>query len=148
MGCADEKVWTLVQGTAPSERSKGSRMFKHEPIIGTKALPVEPVLALIFEQVTQTADTILYSLNGLIKHQQSFQLKWNILGGYPDYSSDRHPILYKAEYTRSRFLHKFYLCYILYKNIGVEIIAHSTGDVFDQVDADMQAFIKSVVIQE
>ncbi len=144
----DEGIWTLVQETAPSERSKGSRMFKRAPIIGTKGLPVEPVLALIFEQVTQTTDTIIYSLNGLMRHQQSFQLKWEALGGYPDYSCDRYSIVYKGEYTRSGFLHKVYLCYILHKGVGVEIIADSTEDVFDQVEADMLSFIKAVVIQE
>jgi hypothetical protein len=144
----DEKVWTLVQEATPSEKSKGIRIFKCAPIIGTKGLPVEPVLALFFEQVTESIDTIVYSANGLMSKQQTFKLKWNLLGTYPEYSSDQHSVVYKAEYTRSGFIHKVYLCYILYRNIGVEIIADSTDDVFDQVDADMRAFIKSIVIQE
>ena len=144
----DEKVWKLVQETTPSENSKGSLMFKRTPITGPKGLEVEPVLALIFEQVTEPIDTIVYSANGLMSHSEKFNLKWNLLGSYPEYSSDQHAVVYKAEYTKSGFLHKVYLCYILYNNLGVQIIADSTDDVFDQVDEDMRAFIKSVVVQE
>jgi hypothetical protein len=67
--------------------------------------------------------------------------------GYPEYSSDKHSVVFKAKYNKADSLHKVYICYILYKSIGVVILADSSEDVFEQVDADMRAFIKSVVIQ-
>jgi hypothetical protein len=97
--------------------------------------------------VVDTADAMVYSLNGLKNIQASLNLTWDILGGYPDYSSDKHSIVYKARYTRAGSLHKVYIGYILYNGIGVVITADAIEDVFDQVDADMRAFIKSVVIQ-
>ena len=142
----NEKVWKLTQKIEPSKSSKGLRMFKHEKIIGTVSLPVEPVIALIFEQVIEPIDTIEYSVNRL--SNKPYKLKWDLLGGYPDYSSDKHSAVFKFEYTRSGILHKGYLCYILFKNVGLEIIADSTFDVFEKVAPDMRVFIKSVTIQK
>jgi hypothetical protein len=142
----NEKMWKLAQKIDPSESSKGVRMFKREQIIGTMGLPVEPVLALVFEKVTEPIDTIEYSVNVL--SNKTYKLKWDLLGGYPDYSSDKHSVVYKFEYTVSGVLHKGYLCYILHKNVGVEIIADSTEDIFKNVESDMLAFFKSVAIQE
>lgn len=142
----NETAWKLTQKIDPSESSKGLRMFKHEQIIGSTGLPVEPVIALVLEKVTEPIDAIEYSVNGL--SNKPYKLKWDLLSGYPNYSSDKNSVVYKIEYTLSGVLHKGYLCYILHKNVGIEIIADSTGDIFKKVESDMLAFFKSVGIQE
>lgn len=143
----NEEAWTLVKEINPSENSKGVRTFKYVKITGDKGATVEPVISLIVEKVMGTSDAMAYSLNGLKRMQESSNLTWDVLGGYPAYSSDRHSIVYKGSYTRSGAIHKVYLCYILSNGIGVVVIADSTKDDFSQVDDDMLAFIKSVVIQ-
>jgi hypothetical protein len=143
----DEKVWTLIKESEPGEGSKGVRVFKHAKITGDKGVSTEPVISLIFEQVPNSMNAAVYAMKGLEDIEKSLKITWSLLGGYPDYSSDQHSMVYKARYTKSNSHHKVYICYILYNSTGLVIIADSAEDVFDQVDADMRAFIKSVVIQ-
>lgn len=143
----DEKGWTLVKETEPGEGTKGVRVFKHEKIMGKKGVPSEPVISLVFEEVPKSMNAAAYAMKGIDDIEKSLKITWELLGGYPDYSSDQHSIVYKAKYTKSGIPHRVYLCYILYNNTGVVILADSADDVFKQVDADMSAFIKSVVIQ-
>jgi hypothetical protein len=143
----DEKVWNLVKDTAPGEGEKGVLVFKHEKIMGKKGVLSEPVISLIYEQVPKSMNAAAYAMKGLEDIEKSLKITWNLLGGYPDYSSDQQSVVYKARYKISGIPHRVYLCYILYNNTGVVIIADSAEDVFKQVDADMLAFIKSVVIQ-
>ncbi|GEM_PF-2101272 len=143
----DEKVWTLVKETDPGEGKKGIRVFKHEKIMGKKGVPSEPVISLVFEEVPKSMNAAAYALKGLEDIERSLKITWELLGGYPDYSSDQHSLVYKAKYSKSGTPHRVYLCYILYNNTGLVIIADSAEDVFKQVDADLLAFIKSVVIQ-
>jgi hypothetical protein len=143
----DEKVWAIVKETDPSENSKGIRMFKHAKIMGNNGTPTEPVISLVYEKVTDTTDVMVYSSNGLRNLQSSLNLTWDALGGYPEYSSDKHSIVYKARYFSGGLTHKSYVCYILYKGTGVVITADAIEDVFSQMDADMRAFIKAVYIQ-
>jgi hypothetical protein len=116
----DEKVWNLVKETAPNEGEKGVLVFKHEKIMGKKGAPSEPVISLIYEQVPKSMNAAAYAMKGLEDIEKSLKIIWELLGGYPDYSSDQHSVV---------------------------IIADSTDDVFKQVDEDMSVFIKSVVIQ-
>ena len=143
----NEKIWTLVKEADPGEDTKGVRVFKHTKITGDKGASTEPVISLIFEQVPISMNAALYAMEGLEDIKKSLKITWNLLGGYPDYSSDRHSVVYKARYKRSGVPHRVYICYILYNNTGVVVIADSSKDVFEQVDDDMRAFIKSVVIQ-
>ncbi|MBN1907113.1 MAG: hypothetical protein JW927_18685 [Deltaproteobacteria bacterium] len=143
----NEKVWTLVKEVDPGEGTKGIRVFKHEKITGDKGVSTEPAISLIFEEVPKSMNAAAYALKGIEDIEKSLKITWSLLGGYPDYSSDQHSIVYKARYIKSGIPHRVYLCYILYNNTGVVIIADSAEDVFKQVDEDMLAFIKSVVIR-
>jgi hypothetical protein len=143
----DEKVWTLIKETDPGENSKGVRMYKHAKIMGNKGAPTEPIISMVIEKVTNTTDAMVYSLNGLKNIQKSLNLTWDVLGGYPDFSSDKHSIIYKARYFQGGLTHKAYICYILYNGTGVVITADAIEDVFSQMDSDFLAFIKAVSIQ-
>jgi hypothetical protein len=146
----DEKVWTLVKETDPGDGTKGVRIFKHSKITDKKGVSSEPVISMLFEQVPETTNAAAYAtvaMKGIEDMQKSLKITWDTLGGYPKYSSDKHSFVYKARYNKAGSPHRIYICYILYNSTGVIITADSSEDVFEQVNADMLAFIKSVVIQ-
>ncbi len=143
----DEKVWSLVKEADPGEGIKGIRVFKHAKITGDKGVSTEPVISLIYEEVPKSMNAAAYAMKGIEDIEKTLKITWSLLGGYPDYSSDQHSVVYKARYIKSGVPHRVYLCYILYNNTGVVIIADSAEDVLKQVDEDMLDFIKSVVIR-
>lgn len=142
----DENVWTLVKEAEPGEGKKGVRVFKRAKIMGDNGVSAEPVISLIFEKVPKSMNAAAYSMKGLEDIEKSLKITWNLLGGYPDFSSDKHSVVYKARYTKSGIPHKAYICYILYNSTGVVIIADTSEDVLKQVNEEMIAFIKSVII--
>ena len=72
----------------------------------------------------------------------------NLLGGFPDYSSDVNSIVYRATYLRAEVEHKTILGYILGKNIAIEIITDATTEVYPMVEEDFITFIKSVKVNK
>jgi hypothetical protein len=120
---------------------KGVLMFKHKPIIDSKGRPVEPVIALVYEK-TQEKDVIAYSINAL--GQKPFKLKYELLGGYPDFSTSKYSVVFNVTYMREDIEHKIMLGYIVHNDIGIEIIGDSTEELYSQVENDIRKFLKSV----
>ena len=141
----DSSVWHLIQDSRPSEGSKGVTMFKHAPIKDSLGRPVEPVIALVYENIPDTIDVIEYSVGVL--GSKPYSIRRDLLGGYPEYSSDKHSVVFKGDYSRSGVKHKVMLGYIFFKHIGIELIGDATDGVYDKVESDIQKFIKSVAIK-
>ena len=84
------------------------------------------------------------NLKGFIRQ---FQIN-TTLGGFPDFSSDKHSVVFKGNYVRENTEHKILLGYILYNKIGIEIICDATDETFSKVESDFNKIIKSLRIIE
>ena len=137
--------WNLVQEVAPREGFKGVVMYKRTPIYDSLGRPVEPVIALLYEQVPDSMDAIVFSVNKL--GEKPFTVHQDTLLAHPDFTSHNNSFGWKAHYTRSGVEHTIYLAYFRENQLGIEIITDSTTGVFEVVEPDMLAFIKSVRIE-
>ena len=144
--CLDTTEWIIITDQSPRLNSKGVLMFKHIPIKDSIGRRVEPVIALVYEKVIDSLDVIEYSV-GIIG-TKPFKVKYELLGGFPDFSLDRFSVVYKGEYLRENIKHLVMLGYILNENIGIEIIGDSTEEIFPKVEYDIKNFIKSVKIKK
>jgi hypothetical protein len=142
----DSSSWKLIKEVDPSDGSKGARMFKHRMMVDSKGRFIEPIIGLVFEKVLDSIDVIEYSV-GVLGHKP-YTIERELLGGYPDHSSDKHSVVFRGDYSNRGVHHKVLLGYIFHNNIGIEIIADATKDVFRRVESEMKAFIKSVNIKE
>jgi len=142
----DSVDWVLTSNQLPSSNSRGVLMFKHIPIIDSLERPIEPVIAILYESIIDSIDVIEYSISLL--GQKPYKLKYELLGGYPDYSSDKYSVIFKGEYLREDVKHLVLLGYILSENIGIEIIGDATEEIFPKVESDINYFLKSVNIKK
>jgi len=142
----ETSIWHMIQNSEPSTGNKGVLMFKREPILDSKKRPIEPIMAIIYERVPASIDVIEYSVSMLLT--KPYQINRELLGGYPDHSSDMHAVVFKGEYVRDSVKHTVFLGYIVYEQIGIEIIADATEEVFGKTKSDMAAFLKSVNIKK
>jgi len=142
----DSSSWKLIKEVNPSVGLKGVRMFKHRIMVDSRGRFIEPIIGLLFEKVLDSIDVIEYSIGVLgIK---PYTIEKELLGGYPDYSSDKHSVVFRGKYVNLGVHHDVLLCYIFQNNVGIEIIADATDEVFGRVESEMKAFIKSVNIKE
>jgi hypothetical protein len=140
----DQNSWRVVSYEAPNEGNKGILMYKHLPILDSLGYSIEPVLAVLYENINEKVDVIEYSVSTLASKPYDIQRK--LLGGYPAYSQDKHSVVFKGYYEREGIKHTVLLGYILYKKVGIEIIGDATSDVFNLVEKDFSIFLKSVHI--
>lgn len=138
--------WILANNDFSPEKMRGAIVFKHRPIADSKGRLIEPMIALVYENVNEKMDVIEYSINLLSNNP--YEINRDLLGGFPDYSSDKHSVVFKGDYLRDGVKHKVYLGYILYNKIGIEIIGDGTDEIFQSIDADIKKFIKSVYIKD
>jgi len=141
----DSSIWHIVQNSNPNNGNKGVLMFKREPILDSQKRSIEPIMAIVYESVPDSIEAIEYS--AALIGNKPFRIKHELLGGYPDYSSDMHSAVFRGEYLRDSEKHIVLIGYILSEHVGVEIIADATDEVFSKTEADMAAFIKSVVVK-
>ena len=142
----DVESWNLITDSGPKQGSKGLLMFKRKPILDSMNRQVEPVMAILYEQNPEAKDAIEYSV-GLIG-TKNFKLKWQLLGGFPEYSLDKHSVVFEGTYYRDSIEHSVLIAYILCNNVGVEIICDSTTEIYPQVEKEMSEFIKAFRINE
>src|SRR5437870_5632565 len=57
--------WVLFQDSKPESNNKGAIMYKHSPILDSSNSPVEPVFAIVYENIRDSIDAIEYSVNGI-----------------------------------------------------------------------------------
>ncbi len=141
----DTIFWKLVEQKPPEHGSKGVEMYKHTPIKDSKNRPIEPVIAIIYEEVLDSIDVTEYSVG--ILGEKTFKLKYDLLGGYPIYSSSTQSVVFKAEYNREGVQHKINLGYILDNHVGIEIVGDATEETYPKVESDIKKFLKSVVVK-
>src|SRR5690348_4074225 len=78
--------WTLAQDDAAgAESGKGVLLYKHTAIKDSKGRSIEPVVAIMYENIPDPTDVAQYSLDIMGKKQ--FTINHKLLGGFPDYSS-------------------------------------------------------------
>ncbi len=142
----DKTNWTMVSDDIAGANAKGALIFKHKPIMDSKKRPVEPMIAVIYEKIAENIDVIQYSAG--ILGDKPFKIKSNLLGGYPDYSSDKHSVVFSGEYVRENVKHKIFLGYILCNNVGIEIICDATDEVYSKVESDFKRTLKSFRMKE
>ncbi|MCC5936173.1 MAG: hypothetical protein JJU34_02720 [Lunatimonas sp.] len=129
----------------PEVGKKGIVMFKHTPIIDSQNRPVEPIMAILYEQLNDTLDVVEYSAS--LIGTKGYNLKWDLLGGYPDFSKDPQSAIFKGTYERSSIEHTVLIGYIKRNNFGVEIICDTTSEILPELDNEMSNFIKSFIIK-
>jgi hypothetical protein len=142
----DTTAWKLINDDFLKEKMRGALVFKHKPIIDSKGRQIEPIIALVYESVNEKIDVIEYSINVLAN--KPYKINRNLLGGFPDFSSDKHSVVFKGDYIREGVKHEVYLGYILFNKIGIEIIGDGTEDIFSKVEIDIKKFVKSVYIKD
>jgi hypothetical protein len=142
----DKINWNLVSDDMPADNAKGRLVFKHKPIKDSKNRPVEPLIAILYEKVTEDIDVIQYSAG--ILGEKPFKIDKKLLGGFPDFSSDKHSVVFRGNYIRENVGHKILLGYILCNKIGLEIICDATDETFSKVESDFNKIIKSLRIIE
>jgi hypothetical protein len=138
-------AWVLSQDNFNKQEKKGTLMYKHSPILDSSYRTVEPVIGIIYQYLKDTVDAVEYSISNM--GQKPYTIKYELLGGYPDYSSDKHSAIFKGEYLRDGVKHIVMLGYIVANNIGIEIIGDATSQVYGKVESDIKQFIKSVHLE-
>jgi hypothetical protein len=136
--------WQTVQDSDPREGMKGIIIYKHIPILDQLSRRIEPVMALLYEQVPDSMDVIVYFLNKL--GEKPYRVERDSLYAYPDRTSHPNSFSVRGHYSRSDITHTVYLAYFREGRLGVEIVADAAEEVFPIVEEEMRAFIKSVTI--
>ena len=143
----DTSVWILNMDKLPDKESKGLISYLRKPVYDSLGRSIRPMMAIVFENLKDSIDAVAYSANYWFGNNP-YHVKYNLLGGYPDYSSDRFAVMFDGVYYRSGVKHKVMMGFIVRYKIGIQIICDSVDDVFLQVESDMKKFIKSVHIEE
>jgi hypothetical protein len=125
---------------------QGVVQFKHKPILDLLKTPVEPVIALLYKEKSDSVDLIWYSANEL--NSKPYRLDYTLLGGWPDYSSEKSSVFFKGNYYRSGIKHTILIGYIIHNDLLIEVICDSTDLVYKEVESDFFKFIKSVHVKK
>lgn len=137
----DSTSWNLVQRGMDEETHKYVIMYKHNPINDAGGRSIEPVVAVLCEEISEPMEIIKYSL--WKRQQVSFTVN-GILSKYTQELSYWNAIGYEGEYSKDDIVHKILIGHFRHKRLGAQIICDSTEGVYDKVDRDMRAFLKSV----
>jgi hypothetical protein len=146
MVAPDKLSWTKVRDDLSADNSKGVLMFKHQAFTDSKGRTIEPVIALTYQKTGLQMTTKEYSTMSLAGKQ--FKPTHELLGGYPEYSSDGHSLVYNVTYVRDDIKHSVIIGYICFKGIGVEIVGDATEEIFPKVKSDIMMFLKSVRVKD
>ena len=126
----------------PEPGNKGVLMFKHKAMdVKCSDCKVEPIIAVLYEVVSDSIDAVEYSANYL--GTKPYQLDYSLLGGYPEHSGDKQSVVFDAKYVRDEVEHTIILTYITNNNFGIEIICDSTTEAFPLVEDQMRTFVKN-----
>lgn len=138
----DVREWNLVMDVPQELGNKGVLMFKHKPIdVKCSDCTVEPIIAVLYESVSDSIDAVEYSVNNL--GTKPYQLDYTLLGGYPEHSGDKQSVVFDAKYVRDEVEHAVILTYITNNNFGIEIICDRTTEAFPIVEEQMRTFVKN-----
>jgi hypothetical protein len=141
----DPAKWIVVQNGVDARSKAYLLMFKHTPIKDPQGRDIEPVMAVICEPVTDSSDVIKYSISKRV--QVPFDVKKLLTPQEGDFTH-RNSVGYDGEYTRGSVVHKVIVGHLRHQQVGVQVICDSTDGVYDQVEADMREFLRSITFKE
>ena len=140
----DSSDWQITVDNTNVD-SVGMRWFRRKPIPEETKYPNGTILFITYHcNVANIKDVSEYSSSQLRMTYGNLDCKIELLGGYPNYSSDKHSVVSKIECRKDGDIFVGFIEYIFYKNIGVEIMVSSTEQIFKKYEKEMLQFIKSV----
>jgi tetratricopeptide (TPR) repeat protein len=139
----DDAHWKLTKKEYDKKRGAGRIVYKHLPIKDPQGHEIEPLMAVIFEEMSAFLDAGTYSESERAQKSMDWQEKRKFTSqdgslSYPNAEG------YDGEYTVQGVIHKIIVAYMVHKELGVQIICDSTDGVYDKVESDFRAFIKSI----
>tara|TARA_B100000809_G_C14872649_1_gene436127 strand:+ start:70 stop:603 length:534 start_codon:yes stop_codon:yes gene_type:complete len=141
----DTNDWVQVSKYPAIPLMNGEVQFIHTPILDPLQRPVEPIIALLYQERPDSIDLIMYSANAI--GSKPYRLNYTPFPGYPDYSIEKSSIFFKGNYYRSGIKHTIIIGYIIHNDLLIELICDSTDLVYKEVESDFLKFIKSVHVQ-
>ncbi len=136
----DSSNWFVVKNGIDERSQKYLLMFQRKPIEDAQGRRVHPVIAIICEPIKEPVDVIKYSIAARV--QVPFNVK-KVLSHQGGDFSYTNVIGYEGEYEKE-VLHKVLIGHMRHQQVGVQIICDSSDGVYDQVEADMRSFMRSV----
>jgi hypothetical protein len=136
----DSSNWFVVKNGIDQRSQKYLLMFQRKPIEDAQGRRVHPVIAVICEPIKEPVDVIQYSIGARV--QVPFNVK-KVLSHQGGDFSYTNVIGYEGEYEKE-VLHKVLIGHMRHEQVGVQIICDSSDGVYDQVEADMRSFMRSV----
>ncbi|MBI5571118.1 MAG: hypothetical protein HY914_14335 [Desulfomonile tiedjei] len=140
----DPAKWKLTRNGMDEKSKKYVVMFEHTPIRDAAGNAISPVIAIVGESVPDEVDVIQYSTR--LRGHAPFKVNKTI--GHQDGSlAHKNSVGYEGEYN-SGAIHKVLVGHLRHGAVGVQVICDSTDGVYDKVEADMRAFLRSVTFGE
>jgi len=136
----DSSNWFIVKNGIDERSQKYLLMFQRKPIEDAQGRRVHPVIAVICERIKEPLDVINYSIAARVQVPFDVKKVLSHQGGDFTYSN---VIGYEGEYEKE-VLHKVLIGHMLHEQVGVQIICDSSDGVYDQVEAEMRSFMRSV----
>ncbi len=140
----DPAKWNLTHNGMDAKSKAFLLMFKHNPIKDPQDRPIEPVIAIICESVTDSSDVIMYSIAK--RARVPFNVK-KVLTHQDGSFTYRNSVGYEGEYERG-VIHKVFVAHMRHREAGIQVICDSTDGVYDKVEADMRGFLRSIAFKE
>lgn len=136
----DATLWKMVNNGKCEKSGKYLVMFERKPILDAQGHRVRPVMAIVCESVPEDMDVISYSI--WKRGQTPFTVDKLIT--YQDGSfSHRNSVGYEGEYKKV-VVHKIIIGHLRHGRLGAQVICDSSDGVFDKVEAEMRAFLRSI----
>jgi len=141
----DAANWNLVHNGIEARSKAYLLMFKRNPIKDAEGRPIEPVMAIICEEVPESLDVIRYS----IAKRAQIPFDVNRLMTPQDGSfTHKNSVGFEGEYKRGSVVHKVLVAHMRHGEVGLQVICDSTDGVYDKVEEDMRTFLRSLTFKE
>ena len=139
-----QAIWNKPLINYDDDRSVGSIVYTHNPIMDSEGRSVSPVMAIIYEKLSSDSmDLIIYST--IVRMRQGVSFEIDSISTAEDMGMNYHnSIYYDGYYYRDNIKHEVIVVHMVKGNIGIQIICDSTDEVYSQVFLDMQKFVQSI----
>jgi len=141
----NSSIWEPSQRGLDSSSNKFVLMYTHSPILDKEGISIQPVIAVICEELSSPLNVIDYSL---WKRKQVSFIVDSIYSKYSSTLSYWNGIGYAAHYGRNSLVHKLFVGHFRHKHVGVQVICDSTEGVYEAVEQDFRSFLRSVTLAD
>jgi len=144
----DSAVWHLAERNYLSDRNVGYVIFKRQSILDSTGREIIPNLAIIYEEVSDSADLIVYSF--LKRQNARFQVV-KVLGPDSHVFSFANAIGYEGTYPDREIpdiVHRILVGHMLHARTGLQVMGDATDEVFPKVEQEVRRFLHSVRFKE